>query len=253
MIPLRLPSAPTRRWSLRIGLAALGLSVAALALFAGVRPDLHVIEQVSIQGHQRATANELRHLVQIPNGTRVWGVDLAQAATGAERHPWVARAEARLQWPATVTITVEERVPVALLRSDRLVYLDLQGQPIAQATPSDLDYPVISGLSQDLYDLHPDLPGRVVQSALELVEALDQVEIPSERISEVVFSRTAGFTVYLVGGARLLFDLDDFPRQARRIVELRARGVSLDGPVHIDLAPQTMAIVRPLELANADG
>lgn len=247
------PAAPFWRWIRRFLVGATAIFLGVVALFVLLRPDLQVVEQVVFEGQRRATVGELRHLAVIANGTRVWELEDQRAARGVERHPWVARAQVKREWPATVRIQVEERVPVALLRADRLFYVDIHGERIVEARPDDLDYPVLSGLSQDLYELHPDLPGRVVRSALELVDELKGADIPAELVSEVVFSRTAGFTVHLLGGPQLLFDLEDFPRQVSRLAELRARGVRLDEPIYVDLAPQTMAIVRPAEVAHAGG
>lgn len=230
------------------------LPALTLAVFIGVRPDLYVVQTITFEGQDRATPAELRHLVGLPNGTRIWGLDLDRAAQGVQRHPWVQSANVRFEWPATVRVHVDERRPVALLRHQGLFYVDARGARIAPATTDDIDYPVLSGIDPSLAELHPELPERVVQSALELIQALgERADIPAQNIAELRFSRSAGFTVYLIGGARLLVNLDGFERQVDRLPALVAQGVRLDGPIHIDLAPPSVAIVRPLEVNHVDG
>lgn len=243
--PSRRPANPRVPW---LSLAVIGgLVAASIAAVGLLRPDLWVVERVVIEGQDRAGVAGLRHLADIPNGTTVWAVDIDAAASGLRQHPWVRDVEAQFEWPATVRLTVAEHQPAALLAGSSMQYVSDEGVVVAPASTDDLDYPVITGISQDLGDRHPDLPGRVVRSALELVDVLeDSGVLASQRIAEVNFSETRGFAVYVDDGPRILFALEDFDRQARRLVQLVDRGVDLGQPLHIDLAPATVAIVRPL-------
>lgn len=230
----------------RLGLAALGLGGLALAGWWVARPDLALVEHVAFEGAERATAAQLRHLIDHENGTTMWEVDPAALARGAERHPWVRTATARRQWPATVVVSVEEYAPVALLAADRLLYVAADGTPIVEADASDLDYPLITGLPAA--DTHPDLPAVVLRDALALVDALDARQLVARgSLSEVAFADTRGFTVHLTSGARVRFGLSDHARQLDRLAALRDRDVDLSRPLLVDLAPATLALVRPLE------
>ncbi len=231
--------------------ASVTVALGLLAIAAS-RPDLAVVERVEFDGHGRATAAELRHLANLPNGTRIWEVPLARVARDVERHPWVDEARVGFRWPATVRVEVVERRPVAMLRGERLVYVDADGAPVAVATTADLDYPLLSGISDDLAALHPELPRRVVRGALDLLARLEaDGGVPRADVSEIHFSDTSGFAVHLSAGARLLFDLDGVDRQVRRLAALRAQGVDLATPIQVDLAPASVAIVRPIEVPRA--
>jgi cell division protein FtsQ len=238
-----------RRQAAALVVVSTSAAAFAFVIAIGFRLDLYVVERVVFEGHDRASATELRHLARIPNGTHVFALDLDRSQRGAASHPWVESATVRFEWPATVRIAVTERRAVALVRGERLAYVDPQGAQIAAANTDDLDYPVLTGLTPELAALHPELPQRVVREALALIDLLaDQGGVPRDRVAEVAFSGTSGFTVHLVGGARLLFALDDLARQVARLPALRERGVSLDRPIHIDLGPPTVAIVRPIEV-----
>ncbi len=222
--------------------------VAAVPLYVLGRPDLWFVERVAFSGHHRATVAELRHLADLPNGTRVWEVDAPRITADVERHPWVRRASlSRPDW-RTVHIEVEEHRPVALLHHGRLLYVNEHGEAFLEADPNDLDYPNLTGIAPTLAEQHPRLPSVAVRRALALLRALDERGLVArEQVDEIHFSRTRGFTVH-TRGSRLLFGLDGFDEQLDRLAVLLTSGtVDLDRPSYVDLGPRTVAIVRRLE------
>ncbi|MCO4747456.1 MAG: FtsQ-type POTRA domain-containing protein [Proteobacteria bacterium] len=237
--------------TLRSLAAGLGFFAGALALsgvFALVRPDLMMVERVEFVGQGRADSPSLRHLSDIRNGTTIWSVDVDGARQGVERHPWVRSATARRVFPDTVRIEVEERTPIALLRLDGLYYVDRDGEVFLEVDGSDLDYPVLTGIDDSLAKLHPDLPRLAVRDALALIDALDDRGLVARpEVSEVAFASTRGFTVHTLGGARIRFGLDGRERQVDRLARLVEQDIDLSVPVLVDLAPASVAIVRPLE------
>lgn len=246
-----LASIATSLWVRRA--SALLVAPTLVVAFACVRPDCMVIERVIVDGLNRAQPGALRHLADLPNGTTVWNLDLDRVVAGVERHPWVRSANARLEWPDTVFIDVEEYEPVALLHVDgRYHYVDREGTPFLADVTDDLDFPSITGIGPDLERAHPDLPRLAVRDALWLLDALEQRGlVPRDRVSEIAFSRTRGFTVH-TRGARMVFGLDELDRQISRLELLVTEGkVDLTSPTWVDLAPATVAIVRPLSGPHA--
>jgi len=224
------------------------LTVPLVGALAVIRPDMVVVEEVVFDGSRRAGPAALRHLTDIRNGTTMFGVDLDEAARGVERHPWVRSARAFRSWPSTVVIEIEEYEPVALLHFDGLHYLAVDGTAFAEASNDDLDYPSLTGIDLTLESLHPDLPREAIEQALWLLVAVDERGLISrEEISEISFSRTRGLTVH-VDRSRLIFGLEDFDRQVDRLAMLLDRGdLDLSRPHVVDLAPASVAIVRPLK------
>lgn len=249
---LPIPEAPPvgRRVSPRVFAA---LAVALLGLLGAgawvARPDRLLVEHVVIEGAHRADPAALRHLADLHNGTTMWGVSLDGARHGLLRHPWVARATAERIWPDTVRLVVEEHVPVALLvQGDGLWYVDTDGTVFLAARGDDLDYPVVSGLDPALAKADAELGRVVVRDAIRLVDALDaRGLVPRADVSEVAFDRDRGFVVHRRVGARIAFDFGRLDEQMDRLdVLVHRQGVGLDRPLLIDLAPPTLAIVRPL-------
>ena len=236
-------------------LAAVLFGVATLATAWLVRPDLMLVEHVQFEGAERATVAALRHLSDVRNGTTIWSVDADAAAVGVRRHPWVRAAHAEVQWPDTLVVTVEEFVPVAtVLLEDGLYYVDSEGTPFVTASGSDLDFPIITGLRLQHEGAHPDLARVVVREALSLVSLLDDRGLLFRRqVSEVSFSETVGLTVHAASGARVAFGLQDVEARVDRLAALITEGVSLAEPLEVDLAPEKVAIVRPVVLGGGEG
>ena len=145
--------------------------------------------------------------------------------------------------------------PAALLLSDGdLVYVDADGRPFLKARSDDLDYPVITGIDPSLGEAHPALPLMVTRDALTLLDALERRGlVESDTVSELAFHRARGVTVHLNSGAQVAFALDGTERQLRHLAALLDRGVGLDRPVMVDLAPRSVAIVRPLKTSGGEG
>ena len=163
-------------------------------------------------------------------------------------------ATAVRQLPDTVRVEVAEYEPVALLQADGLYYVDAEGRVFLRARGDDLDYPVLTGLSADLEAVHPILPRLAIRDALRLLAELDaQGTVSRDEVSEIAFSPTRGFTFSLMGGSELRFGLDGYERQVDRLGALVAQDLDLRTPVLVDLAPESVAIVRSLEDDEADG
>jgi hypothetical protein len=227
---------------------------AFVALFLVVRPDRMLVEHVVYVGNVRATTSQLRHLSDMPNGTRMWEVEPSDVAERVEAHPWVKNASAWIRWPGTLIVEVDEHSPVALVAwRDDLYYVDSEGVPFLRAHADDLNHPMILGLSDQLDEAHPDLPWLVLHDALWLITELDARRlIPRDQISEVSFLPSRGYTVQTTGAsrgnptARVLFAPGDYERQLTQLQHLLHNGVDLSAPLHVDVAPERVVIVRPL-------
>jgi cell division septal protein FtsQ len=235
-------------------LSLIAVPPVALLIFLGLRPDLVVVEHVEFEGNQRAQHDALRHLADITNGTTIWETNLEHAARSVQGHDWVRSADARFEWPDTVRVQVVEYEPVALLARQHMRYVSADGVDFAIADTDDLNYPVITGIDEELARLHPEIPQRIVASALELMTTVsDAGVIAREDIGEVSFSQARGFTIFVNQGAEVVFDLQHFDLQTRRLARLQDRGVDVHSQVFIDLAPASVAIVRDLEVRGGEG
>jgi len=214
-----------------------------------VRPDLFLIEGVEFVGVEHADAASLRHLSDVTNGVDVWRLDLNKLERDVERHPWVASASVSVH-PVrrVVRVMVSEHEPYALVRAGGLMYVDRQGHPFARVNGDDLNYPLLSGIDDVAMQQHPSLPRLVFEQELALLRELEErAWLSLDDVSEVAFNTSRGLTVHFTSGARVLLHPDRVKQQLERLERLTAEGVDLSTPVLVDLAPRSVAIVRPLD------
>jgi hypothetical protein len=204
------------------------------------------VEGRSGQFRSHVSAAEVRHLADIRNGEPLLGVDLARAVSGVLHHPWVARAEAKLQWPDTVVISVEEHVPVLLLEQQGLYYVDAKGEIFKRARNDDLDYPVLTGIDEDLARWQGELARKVLTDAISiLADVKTSGEMSVTDVSEIHFDRWNGFDVVLRSGTDLAFGFADPADRLSRLHKMRAAGLDPTVPQRIDLASDRLAVATP--------
>ena len=206
-----------------------------------------LIQDVSISGNDKASSHQLRHLSDIRLSSHLFTVDLDRAVRGVERHPWVRKAEARKRFPDTVEIVIEEHQPVLLLAVDTLWYVNDQGLPFRQANSDHLDYPVLTGVSEDLVANHPQVARAIVQNAiLILTETVSRDAVQTHAVSEIHFGRQTGFDIVLRNGTQVAFGLQTPADGFARLDRLVDVGLDLDVPQRIDLNGEHVAIATPL-------
>ena len=243
-LPFKNGSRAVPYYSLRQLFAGIALTTLGFGIFV-LRPDLMVVEHIQFDGHSRAGAIELRHLSEFRNGTTMFGVDAESIVRSIERHPWVKEASAELQWPGTLRVEILEYEPVALVHYDRLYYVDGAGAVILRASDEDLDYPVFTGMGQALEGVHPDLPGVVLRDATWLLQSLvADGSLVAADISEIHFSRERGFTVH-AERSQIVFGVEQLERRIQRLGLMLEHGLKLGQPLVVDLASDSVAIVRP--------
>lgn len=104
-----------RRWA-AIGLAAL---VATVTVVLGGRALLYDagladVEGIEVTGTRTVARPAVLTAAGVPTGVPLAGVDLPGVEARVEQIPGIAGAQAARSWPHTVTITITERVPLAV-------------------------------------------------------------------------------------------------------------------------------------------
>jgi cell division protein FtsQ len=113
------PAEPVRIRSARALLFILGSSafVILAMLFALSRSSLFALRHVEVDAKGHRSAAEVRELAGVADGTNVVWLDTAAVERRLESDAWIASASVTRSLPWTIRISVVERTPVAILRS----------------------------------------------------------------------------------------------------------------------------------------
>ena len=131
------------------GILLLGaVLVATLVVAVGAhrwKSDLAVVH-VRPEGNRLMTDEDVVKLAAIPAQTRLFDVDLQAVRGRLLKSPFIDRVTVRRNVPDEVTLEIEERVPVAALSADRMLFIDAEGTVLPSVRIADAgDLPLITG------------------------------------------------------------------------------------------------------------
>jgi cell division protein FtsQ len=130
------------RRRLRILLVALGVVLAAAAAWGVSLTPLLDVDRVAVSGIDPANRAEILESSQLSVGMPMVFLDVDGAQRSVAALPWVRSARVWRDWPATVRIAVDPRVPAAVVpaRGGRTALIDAYGYAIGWGPqPAGLD------------------------------------------------------------------------------------------------------------------
>ncbi|MBM9536025.1 cell division protein FtsQ/DivIB [Desulfobulbus alkaliphilus] len=172
-----------------------------------IKSPVFRLTEIRITGVGMITERTILDLAQLRQGVSLFQFDVRAAETRIATHPWIEHVSVKRQWPSTVTITVAEQKPFALVNIEegqekRLHYLNRGGRVFARVGQGqELDYPVITGVLRH-QDIETDalVHGSLADSAfrLLLLAARGNAVLPVQMVSEVHLDPEQGLIMYLV-------------------------------------------------------
>lgn len=238
----------TNSW-VRTSLAVAAACVAAIGLYQpfvkifGICP----VQRVVFIDNKHLTDDELKELVAEKIPTSLLAVSCEEIGKHVLASPWIRSASVRKEFPGTLSITVEETEPLALLeKNERLFLIDGQGTVLEE-----LKHDVIPFLPIIVSD--PEREKEGFSEALTLVRLLNERGMIAERSHIEVIAHSPNelrvemdeFVVKMGAGG---YD-EKLERLALLEEELKQRNLIADS---IDLRFGDKAIVKPL-IARGDG
>lgn len=161
-----------------------------VAGFILVSSSLFAIKTIAVEGTHLLDDEEVRSTSGIVLGSNIFRVRLAEARDRIGELPLVQEVELTRKFPATVRITIIERVPVALLSIEGGFWeMDVEAVPLREKESGWGDLPVVTGVGTG----DPNLQ-RVLESIVKLP---DQVV---DDLSEVFFGDDLRLTLYTFEG-----------------------------------------------------
>lgn len=164
------------------------------------------LTEIRINGFEKTNERMILDLAQLRQGVNLFGFDVQAAETRIAAHPWIEDVSMRRQWPSTVTITVKEQQPFALVNIEegqekQLHYLNRRGYVFARVGQGEeLDFPVITGALKHQIETDALIQGSLADLAfnLLLLAARGNAVLPVQTISEVHLDPEQGLILYLV-------------------------------------------------------
>jgi cell division protein FtsQ len=230
------PSKP--RW-----LATLLVGLAAIAATGGwvTRTPLFTLRTLTVTGNHRLSDAQVARLAGLSRNTNVVWLRTGVLATRIQRDPWILQARVTRSLPGTVSVSIQERRPVAVLESGRsLLLVSGDGVILGRASPS-ARLPSIS-VPGSTARIGARIPG----STAALVVARSLPIALRGKVARITQSGHGSLSLTLRAGAVVLYgDATDADAKGRALNSLlfwaKARGVR---PQSIDLrAPSAPALV----------
>ncbi|MDD2337965.1 MAG: FtsQ-type POTRA domain-containing protein [Geobacteraceae bacterium] len=206
------------------------------------------LERIEVPRLQQLSQDEIVSLAGVKLGESLLKIDLQHVAEQLEKNPWVEKLKVRRRFPGTLSIEITERVPVAVVNMGYLYYLDSKGEIFKPLTEGDrLDYPVLTGISEE--DLLKDADGTKIMltAALGLMEMLKKGTVfRLSDISEIHLDKGYGYTLFTTqGGIPVKLGNSDFQGKLTRFSkiyqELMAQIASLE---YVDLNYPDKIVVK---------
>lgn len=150
-----------------------------VALGANVWTRDLTVREIHTEGNRIVPSSEILALAAIPKNQRLFDVDLNQARKRIQANQFIRAVSVNRDVPDRISITVDERAPVAAIPGETMLYIDADGVILPPAHSEYIfDLPVLTGA----LPLSECLPGKRVTSDV-LREAL-QIVVTAQKISD---------------------------------------------------------------------
>lgn len=234
---------------------ALGLVVVTLAsgiLFGCYRAittaTLFSLKSIEVSTAKHLTRDEILGLAGVEPGKDLLHMNLKLMGEHILQNPWVETVRINRYFPDTVSIVITEREPVAIVNMGFIYYLDSKGNVFKVLNQGDkLDYPVITGFSEEALGSDPKGSKEALEATCELLDILrEKGAFILADVSEIHYDKGYGFTLFTAAGALpVKVGSGDFSAKVERFARIyRSLMVQLPSIHYIDLDYNDKIIVK---------
>ena len=219
-----------RRHLKRAGKILGSVALMAMVGFAGYhayralsRVILFKLDTIEVTRNHRIDRREIIALANVRNGDDLIRLNLRKIGEQLEKNPWIESVRVKRYFPHTLAIEVAEREPLAIINVGHLAYLDTKGTVFKPLTDGDsLNYPVITGVTEEDFTRDPAGTRRALQQTVNLVALLKQGKIfRLDDVSELHYDKGFGFTLFTTqGGIPVRLGTDGYPEKLARLARI---------------------------------
>jgi cell division protein FtsQ len=239
------------RWVLPLILLVAGTAwtVARLA-----DSSLMSVRHIEVSGHHRLSTGEVEALVDGLRGQNIFRIDFDEYRRRVMDSPWVESVNLWRVLPSTIEVRIVERVPMAVARLGRQLFLvDGTGVIIDEYGPQyrDIDLPIVDGLMTSTAS-GADASRERVHLASSLLDALSARPDLRRRLSQVDVSNSRDAVVMFDGDlVKLHLGDERFLERLHMYLELAPTfGERFAGVDYVDLRFDERVFVRAAARAD---
>jgi cell division protein FtsQ len=232
--------------SLMIGITAslLLVSVLAVATYAAFIKikSAFPVRRVIFIGNKHLTADELRAISGIRRNASLLTLSGKEVSEKLLGSPWIKSVSVRKEFPDTISVTVSEVVPFALLDlNGHLFIINEKGDLLEELKDNTIPFlPIITG--------DPSREREGFSEALNMAKAMNDKGLPSERDQiEIVLSKPHELTS-IIDGMVVKIGAGGHREKLERLLELeediQRRKITVD---YIDLRFANRVVVKPIK------
>lgn len=192
------------------------LLVLGLAVVAGLYWNrTGKVQQVRYEGMHYVSAGQLADRVDIPTGVHPDSLDLIGIIRAIETEPYVKQARIHTGPGGTMTITITEREPLALLvNGPRRAYVDAEGIRLPQVLGKTPDVPLLYGFRTE--PMADTLQSEAFRSTSAFLQELRVRKAADATVSEIAWNDREGIVALTnQNGVKLIFGKGEYPDRLR--------------------------------------
>lgn len=239
------------------------LAIAAVLGYGGYRGVTSIVvahtlqvSHLTVRGHHRLSTGEVFALVDGLRGQNILTIGISEWQQRLLASPWVERATIRRVLPATLEITIAERVPMGIGRIGSSLYLvDASGVIVDEYGPAyaDIDLPIIDGLARAPADGGALIDPARTDFASRVIDSLATRPELAKRVSQIDVTDLHDAVVILDDDTTLLRLGDqDFVARVQQYLDVQpALRERLAGIDYVDLRFDERLYVRPVKALPA--
>ena len=126
--PRKKPRVKKKRRKKYYTLRFLAAVLVIVAVYLIMHSSAFTVKNVELEKNDRFSVQLVKDITGLKNGDNLYEVDLKECEKALEKRPYMKSAEVKRKLPDTITIDVEVRVPVAVVKQNgEFVMLDREG------------------------------------------------------------------------------------------------------------------------------
>ncbi len=188
-----------RKW-LKVGLLTLGIFMALSgAVWISLSSPLFLLREIIVVHPPKTLSEpELVILSGAKTGSNLLTLSLQQIESNLKQYRWIQGVKLTKDFPGRLLIEVTEQEPVAVVSFGELYYVNREGELFKKMSAADpKDFPVISGISREEFEQHPDSSRAQLRELAGLVENFSQMHVMEGiGLSEIHFDSGKGVSLF---------------------------------------------------------